>query len=416
MAIAAIEPTGAINQVDLSNNALYVDDTWRAPFAKLRNEMPVSWCPDSPYGGYWSVVTHKLIQDVELDAATFSSEIGNITIQDGVAGREFPNFIAMDPPRHTEQRKVVAPAFNPSQMVTLEQQVRTRAKAVFDGLPKGSTFDWVDQVSLPLTLGMLCILFDMPFEEWRDLKTWSDMASNVSPDTAKEDYYEHFMAEMGRMLTRFDEMLEARRVLPPTDDLLSRMVHSTAMGNLTPMERIANIALLIVGGNDTTRHSMSGLIEAFSRYPDQLERLRADRSLIPNAAQEIIRWQSPVTHMRRTCTRDVDLGGQHLRAGEKVIMWYISANRDESVFQDAERFDVGRDNARRHIGFGHGIHRCVGARLAEVQIATLIEEIVDRGLRIEPMGAPSRLASPFLHGFTAMPVRIVGRVTGPPQI
>ncbi len=410
MATAAPEatraPARAINRIDVSNNVIYVEDTWRVPFAKLRAEMPVSWCPESPYGGYWSVVSHDLIQQVELDAATYSSEAGNITIQDGVAGHDFPNFIAMDPPRHTEQRKVVAPAFNPSQMIKLDRLVRERTKQLIDELPESETFDWVDRVSIPLTIGMLCILFDMPFNDWRDIKIWSDLASNVAPDTGTEAYYEHFMAEMGRMLERFDGLMEERRALPPTDDLLSRMVHSEAMGNLTPMERIANIALLIVGGNDTTRNSMSALVEVFSTYPEELERLRSDASLIPNAAQEIIRWQSPVTHMRRTALVDTELGGQQIKAGEKVVMWYISANRDERVFPDAERFDVTRDNARRHIGFGHGIHRCVGARLAEVQIATLIEEIVARNIRIVPQGKPDRLASPFLHGFTAMPVRI----------
>jgi cytochrome P450 len=208
------------------------------------------------------------------------------------------------------------------------------------------------------------------------------------------------------MLTRFDLLLEERRALPPSDDLLSRMVHSEAMGNLTPIERIANIALLIVGGNDTTRNSMSGFIEACHLYPDQLERLRADPKLISNAAQEIIRWQSPVTHMRRTATRDTELSGQAIKAGEKIVLWYISGNRDEAVFPDAETFDVGRDNARRHVGFGHGIHRCVGARLAEIQLATLIGEIVERGWSITPQGTPTRLGSPFLHGFTAMPVKI----------
>jgi cytochrome P450 len=406
---SVLEEARAVAPVDVSDIALYTEDRWREPFAHLRAAMPVSWCPESPYGGYWSVATHALIQAVELDPATFSSswENGNIVIADPPPQSNLPNFIAADPPVHTAQRKVIAPAFNPSQMAEREKVVRQRTRELFDALPVGETFDWVESVSVPLTIGMLCILFDFPWEERHDLKRWSDYGGNVSPETASEEYRAAWMAEMQAMLARFDAEFAKRKAMPPTDDLLSRMVHSEAMGSLNPMERLANIALLIVGGNDTTRNSMSGLVEALHLYPDQLDRLRADRSLIPNAAQEIIRWQSPVTHMRRTCTRDVELGGQQLRAGEKVILWYISANRDESVFADAERFDVRRDNARRHVAFGHGIHRCVGARLAEIQLCTLIEEIVARGIRIEPQGEAERLASPFLHGFVHMPVRIV---------
>ena len=404
----AVTASRPINPVDVSADALYVEDTWRAPFAKLRAEMPVSWCPDSPFGAYWSVVTHDLVQEVELHPEVFSSswDKGNITIADAVNGQEFPNFIAQDPPVHTAQRKVIAPAFSPSQMLKLDKLVRERTTMLMDGLPVGDEFDWVERVSIPQTLGMLCILFDMPFEEWRDIKRWSDWASGVSADNLNEEYQARFLEQMGEMLARFDRELEDRRSKPPSDDLLSRMVHSEAMGNLTAMERIANIALLIVGGNDTTRNSMSALVEAFDRYPDQLERLRADPALIPNAAQEIVRWQSPVTHMRRTALGDTELGGQTIRKGEKVVMWYISANRDERVFPSAEQFDAARDNARRHLGFGHGIHRCVGAKLAEVQLASVIEEIVKRRIRVVPQGAPTRLASPFLHGFTAMPVRI----------
>ncbi|QJQ32366.1 cytochrome P450 [Sphingomonas lacunae] len=399
----------AISPVDVSDIALYTEDRWREPFAMLRQDMPVSWCPDSPYGGYWSVVTHDLIQEVELNHAVFSSswDNGNIVIADPPPQSNLPNFIAADPPVHTDQRKVIAPAFNPSQMAAQEKVVKQRTRELFDALPAGETFDWVEQVSIPLTIGMLCILFDFPWEERHDLKRWSDYGSNVSPETATEEYRAEWMAQMGQMLARFDEEFAKRRAMPPTDDLLSRMVHSQAMGNLNPMERLANIALLIVGGNDTTRNSMSGFVEATNLYPAELDRLRADRSLIPNAAQEIIRWQSPVTHMRRTAVSDTVLGGQPIAKGEKVIMWYISGNRDERVFADAERFDVGRDNARRHVAFGHGIHRCVGARLAEIQLATLIEEIVERGIRVEMQGPPERLPSPFLHGFVHMPVRMV---------
>ncbi len=282
-------------KLDVSDIALYVEDRWREPFERLRAEMPVSWCPESPYGGYWSVATHALVQAVELDPATFSSswENGNIVIADPPPESNLPNFIAADPPVHTAQRKVIAPAFNPSQMAEREKTVKQRTRELFDALPVGETFDWVEDVSVPLTIGMLCILFDFPWEERHDLKRWSDYGGNVSPETASEEYRAQWMAEMGAMLARFDRELEARKALPPSDDLLSRMVHSEAMGSLNPMERLANIALLIVGGNDTTRNSMSGLVEALHRFPGELDRLRADPALIPNAAQEIIRWQSP---------------------------------------------------------------------------------------------------------------------------
>ena len=397
--------------IDLSDNALYTENRWHAPFADLRRTAPLSFREDSPFGPYWSAVTHELIAAIELDHKTWSSswERGNITIADSVNEIQFPNFIAQDPPIHTAQRKVIAPAFAPSQMKTREEQVRARCAELLDALPQGETFDWVESVSIPMTLGMLCILFDMPFEEWRDIKRWSDWASGVSAENLNDEYRAEFMEQMGQMLERFDRELEARRAEDPTDDLLSRMVHSEAMGNMSAMERIANIALLIVGGNDTTRNSMSGLVEAIDRYPNQLDALHGDRSLIPNAAQEIIRWQSPVTHMRRTATCDTELAGHQIREGEKIVMWYISANRDESVFPDADSFDVSRENARRHLGFGHGIHRCVGARLAEIQIGTLIEEIVERNWRIVPQGEPTRLPSPFLHGFTEMPVQIEAR-------
>ena len=400
--------TRAITPIDVSDLALYTEDLWHEPFAKLRAEMPVSWRPDSPYGGYWSVVTHGLVSEVELHPEIFSSSWmhGNITIADPAPESNLQNFIAQDPPIHTAQRKVITPAFSPSQLGKLEDQVQARTRALLDTLPIGETFDWVETVSIPLTIGMLCILFDMPWEQRHDIKRWSDWASNIGPETQNEDYRAAFMGQMMEMLERFDGFMEARRNLPPSDDLLSRMVHSDAMGNMSPIERLSNIALLIVGGNDTTRNSMSALVEAFQKFPGELDKLRADPSLAANAAQEIIRWQSPVTHMRRTAVMDTDLGGQKIAKGEKVVMWYISANRDESIFPDANRFDVTRANARRHIAFGHGIHRCVGARLAEIQVGTLIEEIAQRRLQIVPQAAPTRLASPFLHGFTAMPVHL----------
>ncbi|MEM1051874.1 MAG: cytochrome P450 [Pseudomonadota bacterium] len=401
----------AIAPFDVSDEILYVEDSWREKFAYLRAEMPVSYCPESPFGGYWSVVTHDLVGAVELDWQTYSSSYknGNIVIADPPPESNLQNFIASDPPVHTEQRKVITPAFSPSQMKGREEQVVELCTELFDGLPQGQTFDWVERVSIPLTMGMLCILFDMPLDERPQMKTWSDYAGGVSSDNLNEEWRAEWMQQMQAMLVRFDQLFDARRGAEPADDLISRMVHSDAMGNLNPFERLANIALLIVGGNDTTRNSMSGLIAALNEFPGELDKLHDDPKLIANAAQEIIRWQSPVLHMRRTAMCDTELGGQFIPKGEKVVMWYISANRDEAVFEEADRFDVTRKNARRHLAFGHGVHRCVGAKLAEIQIGTVITQIVERGWHVVQDGQVERVKSPFLRAFASMPVRIEQR-------
>ncbi|WP_298021469.1 cytochrome P450 [uncultured Parasphingopyxis sp.] len=408
--VTADADTRPIAPVDVSDAALYTEDRWQEPFAQLRAEMPLAWHPESPYGPYWSVSSHGLIQQVEALPDIYSSDTANggITIIDPMdeIAQKFENFIAMDRPRHTEQRRVVQPSFNPSEMARREVEIRQRVGELFDVLPVGETFNWVERVSIPITIGMICALFDFPWEERHDLKRWSDWASEVTPDQSEERRM-LWLEQMMQMLTRFDRLFEEKRAAPPADDLMSRIIHSEAMGQMPPAERMGNVALLIVGGNDTTRNSMSGFIDAINRYPDQLDKLRADPSLIPNAASEIIRWQSPVTHMRRTALEDTELDGHAIKAGEKLILWYISGNRDEALFADADRFDVTRENARRHIGFGFGIHRCVGARLAELQLQIYIEQIVKRGWRVEPRGDWTRLESCFLHGFTDMPVEIV---------
>ncbi|MFZ9395524.1 MAG: cytochrome P450 [Erythrobacter sp.] len=395
---------------DVSDAALYVEDRWQEPFARLRREMPLARHPDSAYGPYWSISSHALIQQVEALPEVFSSSTdnGGITILDSRRDLPFENFIAMDRPRHTEQRRVVQPSFNPSEMQRREADIRRRVRDLFDGLPLGETFDWVERVSIPITIGMICVLFDFPWDERHDLKRWSDWASEVSPDQSEERIAQ-WSEQMMQMLLRFDRLLEEKRAAPPSDDLMSRIIHSEAMGSMPAAERMGNIALLIVGGNDTTRNSMSGLVDALHRFPEQLVQLHADPSLIENAASEIIRWQSPVTHMRRTAVADHEIGGHLIRKGEKVVLWYISGNRDEALFAEPDRFDVARENARRHIGFGFGIHRCVGARLAELQLRIYIEEIVARNIRIEPAGSWQRMPTPFLHGFTHMPVRMQPR-------
>jgi cytochrome P450 len=393
--------------LDPSEPHRFADGSAHAMFAQLRSEAPVHYCANSAFGPFWSICLHEDIVEIESLPKLYSSDVkhGGISIIDVNAGAAayFESFIMMDPPDHSRKRRTIAPAFTPSEMGRLSQAIRERTAACLDSLPRGEHFDWVQSVSINLTIDMLAILFDFPWDERHKLRIWSDAITSLE---MMRNRPQERTALLFDMASRFSELWQQRTNSPPAPDLLSMMLHSSDFGEMDAVEFMGNMATLIVGGNDTTRNSMSALVEAFDTYPAELARLRTDPSLIPNAAQEIIRWQSPVTHMRRTALADTDLGGQRIRAGEKVVMWYISANRDETVFPDAERFDVGRDNARRHIGFGHGIHRCVGARLAEVQLQAVIDQIVKLPGRIVPQGKPTRLASPFLHGFTAMPVKI----------
>ena len=316
-----------------------------------------------------------------------------------------PMFIAMDRPKHTEQRRVVSPAFTPSEMVRMSDEIRQRTSETLDSLPWDQPFDWVDRVSIELTTGMLAVLFDFPWADRRKLTEWSDWAGDIEivKDPAKREQRLEKLYEMGAY---FKKLWDERVDKEPTPDLISMMIHSEAMKDMSMGEFMGNLVLLIVGGNDTTRNTMSGLAYALNKFPDQRAMLEADPSLIPNAVSEIIRWQTPLAHMRRTALVDTELEGKKIKAGEKVIMWYISGNRDESVFPDADKLDIKRENARRHLSFGYGIHRCVGARLAELQITILLEEMAKRRMRVNVLEEPVRVAQSFVNGYRKMMVKL----------
>ncbi|MGN6376251.1 MAG: cytochrome P450 [Sphingomonas sp.] len=409
MATLAPDPqTRPADPLDVSRPELYRDDTWHEPFRRLRAEAPVHYTAQSDYGPYWSISTYKPIVHVESLPEIFSSEVGGITLADFIPETDvkMPMFIARDRPVHTAQRRTVAPAFTPSEIERMAVDVRRRTADLLDTLPWGEEFDWVDKVSIELTTQMLAILFDFPWEDRRKLTFWSDWAGDielVKSEESRKQRLDH-MFECGAY---FQQLWNSRVDRPPTPDLISMMIHSDAMAHMDQFEFIGNLILLIVGGNDTTRNSMTAMAYGLDLFPDERAKLEADPGLIPNATQEIIRWQTPLAHMRRTATQDYELEGQTIREGDKLALWYLSANRDESVFgEDADKIVVDRANARRHLAFGHGIHRCVGARLAELQIAVLMEEMAKRRMRVNVIGAPTRVSACFVHGYRKLPVEI----------
>jgi cytochrome P450 len=402
------EQVRSVDPLDVSRAALYRDDAWHAPFRELRATAPVHKVEHSDFGPYWSISSYKPIVEVESLPDLYSSQAGGITIAEFIEHKDavrMPMFIAMDRPKHTGQRRTVAPAFTPSEMVRMSDNIRTRTAEILDSLPWGEEFDWVDTVSIELTTQMLAILFDFPWEDRRKLTFWSDWAGDI--ELAKDEAHRaERLSHMYACGAYFQKLWDQKVGQSPTPDLISMMIHSDAMREMDHLEFLGNLILLIVGGNDTTRNSMTAAAYGLDKFPEARAKLEADPSLIPNAVQEIIRWQTPLAHMRRTATRDAELMGQQIRQGDKLALWYLSANRDESVFEDADRIIVDRPNARRHLAFGHGIHRCVGARLAELQIATLLEEMAARRMRINVLREPERVAACFVHGYRTLPVTI----------
>ncbi|MCB9970539.1 MAG: cytochrome P450 [Hyphomonas sp.] len=400
--------TIALEDIDVSRPELWVTDSHWPYFARLRREAPVHYCRDSLFGPYWSVTTWNDIMAVDTNHKVFSSEatLGGITILDQQSDVELPMFIAMDPPTHDVQRLTVSPIVSPANLSRMEPLIRERAAKILDELPEGEAFDWVDRVSIELTTQMLATLFDFPFEKRRKLTHWSDVATTIPGPGMLVETVEEKTAELMQCLTEFTALWNERVNQPPKGDLVSMLAHGEATRNMSPQEYLGNLVLLIVGGSDTTRNSISGSVYALNKFPSEFDKLRANPALIPSMVSETIRWQTPLAHMRRTATEDAEIGGQKIRKGEKVIMWYVSGNRDDSVIDDPDTYIIDRDRPRQHLSFGFGIHRCVGNRLAEMQLRVVWEEILKRFDRIELVGEPERVPSPFIKGYANMMVKV----------
>jgi cytochrome P450 len=397
-----------IEDIDPSLPYRFQQQSHFAMFDRLRRESPVHWVKDSEYGPYWSVHRYNDIIDVEIDHGTFSSDVkyGGMLIKDLPENMRRTSFINADPPIHDHQRRVVSPIVAPGNLNRLEHTIRREAAEILDGLPRGETFDWVDNVSIELTGRVLCELMDFPREDRRLLTYWSDIV-NVDLEVGGEiDTEEKRYVKLKECASYFGVLFKERMNSEPKDDLISMLAHSEYTKNMPAQEFLGMIVLLMVGGNDTTRNSISGGLVALNQFPEQYAKLRNDPGLIPKLVPEILRWVTPVTHMRRTATRDIEFRGKQIRQGDKVVVWYASGNRDGDVIKDPYQFIIDRPNPRLHLSFGFGIHRCLGNRLAELQLRVLWEEILKRKMLIETMADPVRKYANNITGVMALPVRI----------
>ncbi|MBH5371117.1 cytochrome P450 [Bradyrhizobium glycinis] len=394
-----------LSNLDVSEAKRFQDDSVWGCFERLRREDPVHYCQDSAYGPYWSVTKYRDIVAVDTNHNGFSSEQG-VTIADVPTEHRTPSFIKMGPPQHAEQRNTVSPIVGPESLTKLESLIRSRVRAILDGLPRNDAFNWVDMVSIELTTQTLATLFDVPFEDRRLLSYWSDVAVATPKAGHAIDSWDKRSTILSECLDYFTRLWKERINTEPRLDLISLMAHSPATRQMKPSEFLGNLILLIVGGNDTTRNSITGGLLFMSQYPSELRKLTENPRLVSSAVSEIIRYQTPIAHMRRTAATDCIVGGKEIKKGDKVVMWYISGNRDEEIIENANSFVIDRKNVRQHLSFGFGIHRCLGRHLAELQLRVLWQEILDSGLEVEVVGEPERIASNFVHGYSALPVRI----------
>jgi len=402
----------ALEDIDVSNPFLHRQGLWKSYFKRLRDEAPVHYQPHSPFGPFWSVTRYDDIMAVDKNHADFSAE-PVIVMGDAPEGLEVEMFIAMDPPKHDVQRRAVQDVVAPKNLQEMEALIRSRVQEVLDHLPVGQPFNWVEQVSVELTARMLATLLDFPYEQRHKLVYWSDLAAGSAEAAGGTSNLEETFAGVADMAKHFtalwhDKAARTAAGEKPGYDLISLLQSNEDTKDLIkrPMEFLGNLALLIVGGNDTTRNSMSGGVLALNQYPEEFTKLKANPALIPNMVSEIIRWQTPLAYMRRVATRDTMLGGQFIRKGDKVVMWYASGNRDERKFDQPDAFIIDRANARQHMSFGYGVHRCMGNRLAELQLKILWEELLARFETIEVLSPPEIVQSNFVRGYSKLMVRL----------
>ncbi|NUT58670.1 MAG: cytochrome P450 [Agromyces sp.] len=395
--------------IDLSDHDAFVEAVPHEAFAALREHDPVHWNPEPDGPGFWAVTRYEDIRHVHRTVDVYSSEIGGTSLEDlepeYIEARK--SMIDMDPPRHDELRGLIARRFTPRAVGVWEEQVRTVTREVLDrALPMGE-FDFVAEIASEIPMRVFAEILGVPQDERRVIIEIGDrLLGNADPEYAvpPDDAHRHlpFSSPAALEMFEFGRRLAAQRRKDPRNDIITQL----AFEPLTQQEFDVYFVLLATAGNETTRHTITHGLLGLLEHPDELARLRDDPSLGKSAAEEMLRWATPVHHFRRTAAVDTELAGTEIKAGDKVTTWFVSGNRDETVFEDPDRFDVGR-TPNPHMAFGPGgIHHCMGAHLAKMEVRIAFEELLARTDRIELTGPPERLRSNFFNGIKRLPVRV----------
>jgi cytochrome P450 len=401
-----VEYEADLERLDVSRVERFAANSHWPLFARLRREAPVHYCAESTYGPYWSITRLADIIAVEKAHDAFSSK-RNIIIGDVPPEYDEPAFATFDPPEHTRDRLAVASGVSPARLARIEPEMRAVIAALLDSLPRRKAFDWAYHVSEQITMHMVAALFDWPREDKARLPYFCEViTATPCPDgivtsfTERAAVLEDFQDQLMRVWLERARKPEGEDIL----SLLARKPETKAMAD--DPRRVVGIVALIAGANEAARGALTGGVLAFHEFPEQWGRLRTDPSLLRGAVSEIVRWQSPILHMRRTATEDVEFRGKLIRKGARIVLWYCSANRDEEVFDDAEAFVIDRPHLHRHAGYGFGIHRCFGRYVAELELRILWEEVLKRFSCVEVVAPPKRLASNFAAGFEALSVQV----------